>query len=217
MNPIYWYILYALLGLVLIGVAAYLIRKNLSNSNKLKFSKGLENGSTDPENENTELESRNEIRQPTQGEFNLDDPNELKYLSIHLLAKQEKQPEFELLQTKVIANGLTYQDSKKVFLKTDSNNKVHFYIVNGEGDGQLSQGSKISLVTFVLPLQGQKNILKIFEDMITLARNLASSFEMKLLDDDFNSMSDQTINDYKERAAEIDINFGNNVARRRIN
>ena len=68
-----------------------------------------------------------------------------------------------------------------------------------------------------MPLQGQKNILKIFEDMIALARNLASSFEMKLLDDDLNSMSDQTITNYKERAAEIDINFGNNVARRRIN
>lgn len=217
MNPLYWYILYALLGLVLIGVVAYLIRKNLSNSNKLKFSKGLDNSSTNQENENTESESRNEIRQPTQGEFNLDDPNELKYLSIHLLAKQGKQPEFELLQTKVIANGLTYQDSKKAFLKTDSNNRVLFYIVNGESDGELNQESNISLVTFVLPLQGQKNILKIFEDMIALARNLASSFEMKLLDDDFNSMSDQTITNYKERAAEIDINFGNNVARRRIN
>jgi len=74
LNPLYWYILYALLGLVLIGVVAYLIRKNLSNSNKLKFSKGLDNSSTDQENENTESESRNEIRQPTQAEFNLDDP-----------------------------------------------------------------------------------------------------------------------------------------------
>ena len=202
---------------MLIAVAAYLIRKKVSTSNKLKFSKDLDNISTDQESENTQPESKNEIRQPTQGEFDLDDPNELKYLSIHLLAKQEKQPEFELLQTKVIANGLTYQDNKKVFVKVDSNHKVLFYIVNGEGDGVLNQESNISLVTFVLPLQGQKNILKIFEDMIALARNLASSFEMKLLDDDFNSMSDQTITNYKERAAEIDINFGNNVARRRIN
>ena len=202
---------------MLIAVAAYLIRKKVSTSNKLKFSKDLDNISTDQESENTQPESKNEIRQPTQGEFDLDDPNELKYLSIHLLAKQEKQPEFELLQTKIIANGLTYQDNKKVFVKVDSNHKVLFYIVNGEGDGVLNQESNISLVTFVLPLQGQKNILKIFEDMIALARNLASSFEMKLLDDDFNSMSDQTITNYKERAAEIDINFGNNVARRRIN
>ena len=202
---------------MLIGVAAYLIRKKVLTSNKLKFSKDLDNSSTNQESENTQEESKNEIRQPTQGEFDLDDPNELKYLSIHLLAKQERQPEFELLQTKVIANGLTYQDSKKVFVKVDSNHKVLFYIVNGEDDGVLNQESKISLVTFVLPLQGQKNILKIFEDMIALARNLASSFEMKLLDDDFNSMSDQTITNYKERAAEIDINLGNNVARRRIN
>ena len=217
MNPLYWYILYTLLGLVLIAVAAYLIRKKVSTSNKLKFSKDLDNSSTNQESENTQEESKNEIRQPTQGEFDLDDPNELKYLSIHLLAKQERQPEFELLQTKVIANGLNYQDSKKVFVKVDSSQKVLFYIVNGEGDGVLNQESNISLVTFVLPLQGQKNILKIFEDMIALARNLASSFEMKLLDDDFNSMSDQTITNYKERAAEIDINLGNNVARRRIN
>ena len=197
-------------------VAIYLIRKKLSTSNKLKFSKGLDKSPTDQENDNTELESKNEIRQPTQGEFNLDDPNELKYLSIHLLAKQQKQPEFGLLETKIIANGLTYLDSKKVFLKVDSNNIVLFYIVNGEGDGVLNQESNISLVTFVLPLQGQRNILKIFEDMIALARNIASSFEMKLLDDNFNSMSDQTITNYKERAAEIDINYGNNVARRRI-
>lgn len=197
-------------------VAIYLIRKKLSTSNKLKFSKGLDKSPTDQENDNTELESKNEIRQPTQGEFNLDDPNELKYLSIHLLAKQQKQPEFGLLETKIIANGLTYQDSKKVFLKVDSNNIVLFYIVNGEGNGVLNQESNISLVTFVLPLQGQRNILKIFEDMIALARNIASSFEMKLLDDNFNSMSDQTITNYKERAAEIDINYGNNVARRRI-
>ena len=202
---------------MLIGVAAYLIRKKVLTSNKLKFSKDLDNSYTNQESENTQEESKNEIRQPTQGEFDLDDPNELKYLSIHLLAKQERQPEFELLQTKVIANGLTYQDSKKVFVKVDSSQKVLFYIVNGEDDGVLNQESKISLVTFVLPLQGQKNILKIFEDMIALARNLASSFEMKLLDDDFNSMSDQTITNYKERAAEIDINLGNNVARRRIN
>ena len=197
-------------------VAIYLIRKKLSTSNKLKFSKGLDKSPTDQENDNTELESKNEIRQPTQGEFNLDDPNELKYLSIHLLAKQQKQPEFGLLETKIIANGLTYKKKKKVFLKVDSNNKVLFYIVNGEGDGVLNQESNISLVTFVLPLQGQRNILKIFEDMIALARNIASSFEMKLLDDNFNSMSDQTITNYKERAAEIDINYGNNVARRRI-
>ena len=197
-------------------VAIYLIRKKLSTSNKLKFSKGLDKSPTDQENDNTELESKNEIRQPTQGEFNLDDPNELKYLSIHLLAKQQKQPEFGLLETKIIANGLTYLDSKKVFLKVDSNNIVLFYIVNGEGNGVLNQESNISLVTFVLPLQGQRNILKIFEDMIALARNIASSFEMKLLDDNFNSMSDQTITNYKERAAEIDINYGNNVARRRI-
>jgi FtsZ-interacting cell division protein ZipA len=201
---------------VLTVVAIYLIRKKLSTSNKLKFSKGLDKSPTDQENDNTELESKNEIRQPTQGEFNLDDPNELKYLSIHLLAKQQKQPEFGLLETKIIANGLTYQDSKKVFLKVDSNNIVLFYIVNGEGNGVLNQESNISLVTFVLPLQGQRNILKIFEDMIALARNIASSFEMKLLDDNFNSMSDQTITNYKERAAEIDINYGNNVARRRI-
>ena len=197
-------------------VAIYLIRKKLSTSNKLKFSKGLDKSPTDQENDNSELGSKNEIRQPTQGEFNLDDPNELKYLSIHLLAKQQKQPEFGLLETKIIANGLTYQDSKKVFLKVDSNNIVLFYIVNGEGNGVLNQESNISLVTFVLPLQGQRNILKIFEDMIALARNIASSFEMKLLDDNFNSMSDQTITNYKERAAEIDINYGNNVARRRI-
>ena len=82
MNPLYWYILYTLLGLVLTLVAIYLIRKKLSTSNKLKFSKGLDKSPTDQENDNTELESKNEIRQPTQGEFNLDDPNELKYLSI---------------------------------------------------------------------------------------------------------------------------------------
>ena len=130
--------------------------------------------------------------------------------------KKEKRPDFNLLHTKLIANGLTFDERKKVFTKMSTNHITYFYLLNGEAEKDLSAETPIAMLTFLLPLKGQNNILKVFENMIALARNLATSFEMKLLDDDFNPVSDQTVANYKERAAELDINLGNNVARRRI-
>ena len=193
-----------------------MFRKRIFSSNKIIFSKDLDDSPINIPNEKTPIEAKNEIRTPTQAEFDLEDPNEDKFLSVHLLAKKEKRPDFNLLHTKLIANGLTFDERKKVFTKMSTNHITYFYLLNGEAEKDLSAETPIAMLTFLLPLKGQNNILKVFENMIALARNLATSFEMKLLDDDFSPVSDQTVANYKERAAELDINLGNNVARRRI-
>jgi len=216
LNPIYWYVIYIIFGTAIIGGLIYLFRKRIFSSNRIIFSKDLDDRPINVINEKTTIEVKNEIRIPTQAEFDLEDPNEDKFLSIHLLAKAEKRPDFNLLHTKLSANGLSFDDRKKVFIKMNTNHVIHFYLLNGEAEKDLSAETSIAILTFLLPLKGQNNILKVFENMITLARNLATSFEMKLLDDDFNPVSDQTVANYKERAAELDINLGNNVARRRI-
>ena len=48
--------------------------------------------------------------------------------------------------------------------------------------------------------------------MLDLARNLSTSFDMKLLDDQFNSISDQTIKNYQDQATEIDIKMNSYVS-----
>ena len=77
---------------------------------------------------------------------------------------------------------------------------------------KFSEEKEISLVTIVLHLKGQKNVLKTFEQMLNLARNLSTSFDMKLLDDQFNSISDQTIKNYQDQATEIDIKMNSYVS-----
>ena len=85
-------------------------------------------------------------------------------------------------------------------------------VINGEEPGIFSEEKEISLVTIVLHLKGQKNVLKTFEQMLNLARNLSTSFGMKLLDDQFNSISDQTIKNYQDQATEIDIKMNSYVS-----
>ena len=85
-------------------------------------------------------------------------------------------------------------------------------VINGEEPGIFSEEKEISLVTIVLHLKGQKNVLKTFEQMLNLARNLSTSFDMKLLDDQFNSISDQTIKNYQDQATEIDIKMNSYVS-----
>ena len=87
-----------------------------------------------------------------------------------------------------------------------------FLVINGEEPGIFSEEKEISLVTIVLHLKGQKNVLKTFEQMLNLARNLSTSFDMKLLDDQFNSISDQTIKNYQDQATEIDIKMNSYVS-----
>lgn len=44
--------------------------------------------------------------------------------------------------------------------------------------------------------------------MLKLARNIAQTFDMKLLDENFNSISDQTIGSYKNLANDVDLRAG---------
>lgn len=210
MNPLYWYILYGFLGIALTGLILYQFRKKIFISNKIKFSKGLGEKLANKSEIEVQAEQKNEIRIPTQGEFNLEDPNENKYLCVHLVAKKESKPELELLKSKIIANGLDYDDG--IFKKSNLTSGNGFFVINGEEPGFFSEDFSVSLITLILPLKGQKNVLKTFEEMLGLARNIATSFEMKLLDDDFNGMSEQTITNYKERATELDLQFGSYVS-----
>ena len=47
-----------------------------------------------------------------------------------------------------------------------------------------------------------------FDKMLKLARNIAQTFDMKLLDENFNSISDQTIGSYKNLANDVDLRAG---------
>ena len=59
-----------------------------------------------------------------------------------------------------------------------------------------------NLISIVLPQNGQKNILRSFEEM--LAEEIYRHLRQRLLDEHFNGMSEQTITDYKERATNLD-------------
>ncbi len=72
-----------------------MFRRRIFSSNKIIFSKDLDDSPINIPNEKTPIEAKNEIRTPTQAEFDLEDPNEDKFLSVHLLAKKEKRPDFE--------------------------------------------------------------------------------------------------------------------------
>ena len=74
-----------------------MFRRRIFSSNKIIFSKDLDDSPINIPNEKTHIEAKNEIRIPTQAEFDLEDPNEDKFLSVHLLAKTEKRPDFNLL------------------------------------------------------------------------------------------------------------------------
>ena len=84
--------------------------------------------------------------------------------------------------------------------------------MNGEQPGRFSENMAISLMTIVLHLKGQRNVTKTFDQMLSIGRKIAEAFEMKLLDDDFNSLSEQTISNYKDTASKVDLKTGSYVS-----
>ena len=70
----------------------------------------------------------------------------------------------------------------------------------------------ISLMAIVLHLKGQRNVIKTFDQMLSIGRKLSESFDMKLLDDNFNSLSEQTISSYRETASKVDLKAGSYVS-----
>ena len=67
-------------------------------------------------------------------------------------------------------------------------------------------------MAIVLHLKGQRNVIKTFDQMLSIGRKLSESFDMKLLDDNFNSLSEQTISNYRDTASKVDLKAGSYVS-----
>ena len=116
MNPLYEYSIYFAAGALLLIFLLVHLTKLLLPKNNIKISKGLSVGSNNSENSaDSNSQESNPIRAPKQSEFNLEDPNEIKYLSLHLTSKKDASLRLNLLQTKISAYGLKFEDG--VFLK----------------------------------------------------------------------------------------------------
>ena len=197
---------------LLIGIATLIIAilfwvAKSQNGTVIRFSKIL-NKNNDSNNINGSVNKQNsdevnEIRVPQQAELNLPDENEDKFMILYLQSKIDARPNFDLLKTKMFSNGLTLKDG---YFVSSGNKKIPgFKVLNMEEPGTFDENKDISLIAIGLHLKGQKDVAKTFEQMIDLGKNLERSFDMKLLDESFNKITDQTIGNYKENANAIDL------------
>ena len=200
---------------LLIGIATLIIAilfwvAKSQNGTAIRFSKIL-NKNNDSNNINGSVNKQNsdevnEIRVPQQAELNLPDENEDKFMILYLQSKIDARPNFDLLKTKMFSNGLTLKDG---YFVSSGNKKIPgFKVLNMEEPGTFDENKDISLIAIGLHLKGQKDVAKTFEQMIDLGKNLERSFDMKLLDESFNKITDQTIGNYKENANAIDLKSG---------
>ena len=213
MNPLYQYIIYGILALIIISIISYKLYKIYQEQGDIKFSKELREKfkffSKEPK-KNVAEEELNEVRTPKQVELNLIDENEGKFIVLHLAAKIENKPGLYLIKQKLAVNDLIFKDG--YFESEDSSNNKGFKILNGERPGMFQENDLISLMTFVLHLKGQRNVTKIFDQMLSIGRKISESFDMKLLDDNFNSLSEQTISNYRDTASKVDLKSGSYVS-----
>ena len=213
MNPLYQYIIYTIFALILLGILSYKLYKIYQERGNIKLSKNLgDSFNFFKKEESAEIieEEVNEVRTPKQPELKLTDENEGKFIVLHLAAKLDNQPELDLIKQKLSVNDLVYKDG--YFESEDSSNHKGFKILNGVQPGRSSENMAISLMTIVLHLKGQRNVTKTFDQMLSIGRKIAEAFEMKLLDDDFNSLSEQTISNYKDTASKVDLKTGSYVS-----
>ena len=141
--------------------------------------------------------------------MNLIDENEGKFIVLHLAAKTDNKPELDLIKQKLAVNDLIFKDG--YFESADSSNNRGFKILNREQPGVFEENELISLMAIVLHLKGQRNVIKTFDQMLSIGRKLSESFDMKLLDDNFNSLSEQTISNYRDTASKLDLKTGSYV------
>ena len=89
MNPLYEYFIYFGIGALALIFILIQLTKSFLPKNNIRISRGL-SGNSDKEShkDNQSTDEINEIRAPTQSEFNLEDPNEIKFLSLHLASKK---------------------------------------------------------------------------------------------------------------------------------
>ena len=209
MNSAYGYI-FLLIGIAILIVAISFWLVKLQNNNGIRFSKIL-NKDSDPANLNGSgkkilNEEVNEIRVPKQAELDLPDENEDNFIILYLQSKIDARPNFDLFKTKMFSNGLTLKDG---YFQSSAKNKIPgFKVLNMEEPGIFDEKKDISLIAVALHLKGQKDVAKTFDQMIDLGKNLERSFDMKLLDESFNKITDQTIGNYKENANAIDLKLG---------
>jgi len=213
LNPIYQYIVYAIFALILLSILSYKLYRLYQERSNIKLSKNI-GGSFkffEKKDSTEDIEEEiNEIRVPRQPELNLVDENEGKLIVLHLAAKIDKKPELELIKQKLSLNDMVYKDG--YFESIDSNNHKGFKILNGEEPGKFDELKNISLISVVLHLKGQRNVTKTFDEMLKLGRKISEAFDMKLMDDSFNSLSEQTISNYRDTASKIDLQTGSYVS-----
>ena len=213
MNPIYQYIIYAIFALILLGILAYKLYKTYQERGDIKLSKDLGDRFKFLKKEEAEEKNEqevNEIRVPKQAELNLIDENEGKLIVLHLAAKLDKKPKLEVIKQKLQVNEIIYKDGS--FESEDSANNQGFKILNGEVPGKFDGLETVSFLTVVLHLKGQRNVMKTFDEMLKVSRKVAEAFEMKLLDDNDNPLTEQAINNYRDTANKIDLKTGSYVS-----
>ncbi len=213
MNPLYQYIIYAILALVIIGIISFKLYKIYQERGEIKLSKELgENFKFfNKESKKVDVEEEvNEIRTPKQAELNLIDENEGKFIVLYLAAQLENKPELDLIKQKLAVNDLIFKDG--YFESEDNTNNRGFRIINREQPGVFEENEPISLMAIVLHLKGQRNVTKTFDQMLSIGRKISESFDMKLLDDNFNSLSEQTISNYRDTASKVDLKTGSYVS-----
>ncbi len=211
MNPLYEYLIYLVLGLTIGGIIVLKlidiykkrddiqISKDLREKKKAKLKESLES-------ETGKAEEINEVRVPRQAELDLPDANEGKFIVLHLKAKLDNKPSFELLKQKITANGLDYK--RGYFENPGKNSRPSFLVLNGEEPATFSDNSEIKVITIALHLKGQRNVEKTFNNMLELGKSIADAWDMKLCDENFNTISEQRISEYKNEAHEVDLKNG---------
>ena len=212
MNPLYQYIIYAILALIIIGIISFKLYKIYQERGEIKLSNKLGENFKFFKQESEKIDAEqeiNEIRTPKQAELNLIDENEGKFIVLHLAAKTENKPELDLIKQKLAINNLIFKDG--YFESADSSNNRGFKIINREQPGVFEENELISLMAIVLHLKGQRNVIKTFDQMLLIGRKLSETFDMKLLDDNFNSLSEQTISNYRDTASKLDLKTGSYV------
>ena len=213
MNPLYQYIIYAILALVIIGIISFKLYKIYQERGEIKLSKELGENFKFFNKESKKVDAEeevNEIRTPKQAELNLIDENEGKLIVLHLAAQLENKPKLDLIEQKLAVNDLIFKDG--YFESKDNSNNRGFKIINREQPGVFEENEPISLMAIVLHLKGQRNVTKTFDQMLSIGRKISESFDMKLLDDNFNSLSEQTISNYRDTASKVDLKTGSYVS-----
>ena len=80
---------------------------------------------------------------PRQGELDLPDANEGKFIVLHLKAKLDNKPSFELLKQKITANGLDYKNG--YFENPGKNSAPSFLVLNGEEPATFSDNAEVKV------------------------------------------------------------------------